>query len=74
MEAGISQAREIGGDGVSLVTEASLMGLGLYLKIGFKEVGKFVIGDENGDRNGAGENEVIRLPVLQMIVGPRDRT
>ncbi|KAH8685514.1 acyl-CoA N-acyltransferase [Tricladium varicosporioides] len=69
MDAGVSRARETGGEGVSLVTEASLMGLGLYLKVGFKEVGKFVIGNESEDGNRDRENEVIILPVLQMIMG-----
>ncbi|CAG8949132.1 hypothetical protein HYFRA_00004754 [Hymenoscyphus fraxineus] len=59
LETGLNLAKVKGWD---VWTEASPMGLGLYLKMGFRQVGEFVVGEPDV---GGG----IRMPVLKCEVG-----
>ncbi|CAG8976480.1 hypothetical protein HYALB_00010616 [Hymenoscyphus albidus] len=59
LETGLDLAKAKGWD---VWTEASPMGLGLYLKMGFRQVGEFVVGEPE-------VGEGVRMPVLKCEVG-----
>jgi len=48
--------------GLDIWTEASPSGLGLYLKMGFKQVSEFVVEDPEG-------GEGVKMPVLKFAAG-----